>query len=132
MDSDVLSPIPQTPAEFYDRRPAEFFNRFNDQRAGPSSSLHNPHVGEMSPIPQKPLEYYGTAARPGAGGNREWIGRAPPEMPVVKQPLMKKVKSEEKVKVDEMKVPRVVLIPATPSEISENERERRRWLREGF
>lgn len=126
--SDGTSPIPQTPAEFYDRRPVDFFNRLNDQRAGPSSS-RNPHIGNMSPIPQTPLEYYGTAARPGAGGNRGWIGGAPPDMPVVKGPLVKKVKSEEKVKAGEVEVPRVVLIPATPSEMSEKERERRRWLR---
>jgi hypothetical protein len=118
-DSDGLSPIPQTPAEFYERRPAEFFNRMNDQRAGPSSS----NMGDMSPIPQTPLEYYGTAALPGGAGRRGWIGRAPPEMPITKAPM--KVKKEEK----EMQIPKVVLVPATPSEISDKERERRRWLR---
>lgn len=125
VDSDGLSPIPQTPAEFYERRPAEFFHRMNDQRAGPSS-----HIGDMSPIPQTPLEYYGTAALPGGSGNRGWIGRAPPDMPVTKAPLKSK-KSEEKVKMGmgDVEVPRVVLVPATPSEISEKERERRRWLR---
>lgn len=31
-----------------------------------------------------------------------------------------------------MEIPRVVLIPATPAEISEKERKRRRWLRGDF
>lgn len=127
VESDALSPIPQTPAEFYERRPAGFFGRLNHQSAGPSSLT--PHIGDMSPIPQTPLEYYGTAVRPGEGGNRGWIGRAPPEMPVTKAPLLKKNKSEEKVDEEIVEVPRVVLIPATPAEISEKERERRRWLR---
>jgi hypothetical protein len=129
--SDGLSPIPQTPAEFYERRPAEFFNRMNEQRsAGPSLSTSNINKGDMSPIPQTPLEYYGTAVRPGGSGNRGWIGRAPPEMPITKAPVRKK-KSVEKEKKEErdVEVPRVVLIPATPGEISEKEREKRRWLR---
>jgi hypothetical protein len=63
--ADMLSPIPQTPAEFYERRPP-------------------PGPGDLSPIPQTPLEFYGTNARPGRQGQRGWIGKAPgPEQPRV-------------------------------------------------
>ncbi|TID18775.1 hypothetical protein E6O75_ATG05896 [Venturia nashicola] len=82
----------------------------------------------MSPIPQAPLEYYGTSIIPGkAAGNGGWIGRSPPEMPVVRRPVVEKARREEKIvaRVEIMEVPQVVLIPATPGEISGREKERR-------
>lgn len=132
---DMMSPIPQTPLEYYDRSHAT--DRAGDATLPPQAPLdfyHRPRLparaGDRSSIPETPLEYYGPAAVEGRAGERGWIGRVPNAntgaAAVVGAGLGAGLVGGSSV-ADAL--PRVTLTPATPVGPSERDVERSRWLR---